>query len=118
MKLDITSMSWTCFTGTVAWKIGDTGKMLVVMYSLPSEFLFYKNWLGVGIFDVKGTYYFFNDMYKKSDEEIEGDKNFKRKHFYHEEEPIIFKTHDFIVTATMGTGHHSKIKVFSSSNFL
>ena len=43
--------------GVVTWKIGNTGKMLAVMWSLPYSRVsglvrFYNNQLGVGVFDV------------------------------------------------------------------
>ena len=45
--------------GVVSWKIGDTGKMVVVMYDVPYDHLLYINTLAVGIFpqgDISGYY--------------------------------------------------------------
>ena len=45
--------------GVVSWKIGDTGKMVVVMYDVPYDHLLYINTLAVGIFpqgDISGHY--------------------------------------------------------------
>jgi len=45
--------------GVASWKIGDTGKMVVVMYDVPYDHLWYINTLAVGIFpqgDISGHY--------------------------------------------------------------
>merc|ERR1712107_595064 len=62
--------------GTIAWKIGETGKMVVVMYSVPYDQNIHSNWCGVGIFDVTDTSDFFDIMYYG--EEVK----FRRKDFY------------------------------------
>ena len=37
--------------GTMTWDIGDTGKTILVMYSVPYSFDLHSNWLAVGIDD-------------------------------------------------------------------
>ena len=64
------------FVGTVAWKIGNTGKMVVVMYSVPYSHDFHSNWCGAGIFDVGSTNHLFDIMYYKNR------TDFTRKEFW------------------------------------
>jgi len=62
-------MTATGCHGVVSWKIGSTGKMLVVMYDLPYDTLWYSNMFAVGIFpqgDITGHY---DMMYSGSWEE-------------------------------------------------
>lgn len=92
-------------TGTVAWKIGTTNKMVVVMYSVPYSHDFHSNWCGVGVFDVQETSNFFEKMYNGHEE------NFKRKDFYYDQDPVTYKNADFTINATMGTSHKSTIQV-------
>ena len=55
-----TSNTATGCVGTVAWTLGNTGKMMVVMYSVPFSHDCHKNWLAVGIFTIEGTDDYFN----------------------------------------------------------
>ena len=98
------SSTATGCTGTVAWKIGKTNKMVVVMYSVPYSHDWHSNWCGVGIFDVQETSNFFEKMY--NDQEV----NFKRKDFYRDWDPVTYKNANFTVNATMGTSHKSTIQ--------
>ena len=98
------SSTATGCTGTVAWKIGTTNKMVVVMYSVPYSHDWHSNWCGVGIFDVQETSNFFEKMY--NDQEV----NFKRKDFYRDQDAVTYRDADFEVNATMGTSHKSTIQ--------
>jgi hypothetical protein len=95
--------------GTVSWKLGETGKMLVVMYSLPFNFDFYSNWLGIGIFKEEDTSEYFNKMY------YESEIDFKRKEFYYDTDAVVFDDGTFTVNATMGTTHKSEIHIYLKS---
>ena len=92
-------------SGTIAWKIGKTNKMLVVMYSVPYSHDFYANWCGVGIFDIGDTENHFTKMY------YEGETNFARKEFYYASLPVVFNGEHFSVHAVMDKTHKSNIKV-------
>ena len=92
--------------GTVAWKIGDTGKMLVVMYSCPYSFDFYTNWCGVGIFDVSRDEDFYQLMYYGAED------SFKRKDYYYDADEVRYSDDDrYEVSATMGNTHKAEIQV-------
>ena len=51
--------------GCQGWKIGGTGKVLAVMYSIPYDHNLHSNWCGVGIFD-DGESFSFKKMYYES----------------------------------------------------
>jgi len=82
-----TSMTATGCHGVVSWKIGSTGKMLVVMYDLPYEYhvmtflswvmsddtLWYNNMLAVGIIPQGDITEHYNMMYYGAED------GFKRK---------------------------------------
>ena len=92
-------------SGTIAWKIGKTNKMLVVMYSVPYSHDFHSNWCGVGIFDIGDTENHFTKMY------YEGETTFARKEFYYDSLPVVYKGEQFSVHAVMDKTHKSNIKV-------
>ena len=58
-----TWMTATGCHGVVSWKIGSTGKMLVVMYDYPYDTLWYSNMLAVGIFPQGDITEHYNMMY-------------------------------------------------------
>jgi len=91
--------------GAVAWRIGTTGKMVVVMYSLPYSFDWHSNWCGVGIFDDKNISGFFDLMYNRTE------TSFKRKDFYNNLNAVSYSCGNFRVTAKMGWEHKTHIKV-------
>jgi len=92
--------------GTVSWKIGNTDKILVVMYSLPYSHDFHSNWCGVGIFDVQDTTDFFDKMYNGSE------VDFKRKDFWSDLTPVEYTDNSmFRVTASMGASHKADVTV-------
>ena len=91
--------------GTVSWKIGNTSRMLVVMYSVPYDHNFHSNWCGTGVFTEQDTSGFFEKMY--NDNEI----GFKRKEFYHNIEGLSYKDLDYSVHASMDSSHKPTIEV-------
>ena len=92
-------------SGTIAWKIGKTNKMLVVMYSVPYSHDWYANWCGVGIFDIGGSEDYFDKMYNG------GETTFARKEFYYDSLPVVYKGEQFTVHAVMDKTHKTHIKV-------
>ena len=91
----------------MSWRIGNTNKMLVVMYSVPYDHNLYSNWCGVGIFDfVADTSGYFDMMYNNTE------RGFKRKDFWSNLDPLTYKEDSmFVVQATMDNNHKPDIKV-------
>jgi len=100
-----TANSATGCVGTISWKIGDTNKMLVVMYSVPYSHDWHSNWLGVGIFKLADTSNHYNIMYHNKE------SGFKRQSFYASADPIVHKDANYLVSASMGTTHKAEIQV-------
>ena len=92
-------------SGTVSWKIGESNKMFVIMFSVPYNQDFYKNKIGIGIFPVSNTESFFQSMYYGK--EI----NFQRKQFFHDTNSIKYEDQDFIVYGNMGSAHKPSIEI-------
>jgi len=91
--------------GTVSWKIGDTNRKLVVMYSVPFNHDYYSNVCAAGIFALNATIDF-DMMYYKSE------NGFKRKDFWKDLTALTYdKDSMFVVTASMGSNHRPHIKV-------
>merc|ERR1712215_123472 len=83
-----------------------SGKMVIIMYSVPYSHDFHKNWLAVGISKKEDTTGFYKTMYYKSEEE------FKRKKFYKDADHVSYEEDDeYIVTGTMGSNHKPEIQV-------
>jgi len=102
-KSDFTA---TGCVGTVSWKIGNTGKILVVMYSIPYSHDFHSNWCGAGIFDEQDTSGFYEKMYHGNED------GFKRKDFWNNLDPLEYSGDStFAVRAAMGNSHKSSIEV-------
>ena len=99
--------SATGCVGTVSWIIGDTGKMMVIMYSAPYSFDFYSNLLAVGIFDRGSTNRFYKKWYKVPEH------GFKRKAFYYDVSPLFFGAEGlpFVIKGVMGASHRPEIVV-------
>ena len=92
--------------GTVSWKIGNTSRMLVVMYSVPYSHDFHSNWCGAGVFTEQDTSGFLDKMYNGNE------VGFKRKEFYDDVTPLTYEGDaDFYVEASMGSSHKSEIEV-------
>ena len=97
--------------GTVSWLIGDTGKMLVIMYNVPYYRNGFANTLAVGIFDQGSTDNFYEKMYK------DAENSFKRKEFAEKRSydvlPLFFVAEDspFGIRATMDKAKKAKIRV-------
>ena len=93
--------------GTVSWIIGNSGKMIVIMYSCPFDHNLYKNWLSVGIFDKGSTKGFANKMYYKRQ------NGFKRKKFHKDLSPLFYGTKGlpFAIKATMENSYKPEIRV-------
>jgi len=99
---------WTATgcTGTATWKIGDTGKMLVVMWSIPFDQNWYSNWCAVGIMPVQeDTSDLWDKMYYGPE------LNFTRKEFYDSDPRLDYTTPDFAVYAGMGSSHKTYMTV-------
>ena len=95
-------------TGVVTWKIGDTGKKLAVMYSLPYHFDKWKNKVTVAFVDgnQKIDKIFCRRMI--CDIELGQCKEFGKNG---QLKPIDHKSDKFHVIATMGSSHHTTIKI-------
>ena len=95
-------------TGVVSWKIGDTGKKLAVMYSLPYSFDKWNNKLTVAFVDgnQKIDKIFCRRMI--TDIELGQCKEFGKNG---QLKPIDHKSDKFHVIATMGSSHHTRIKI-------
>ena len=95
-------------TGVVTWKIGDTGKKLAVMYSLPYHFDKWNNKLTVAFVDgdQKIDKIFCRRMI--CDIELGQCKEFGKNG---QLKPIDHKSGEFHVIATMGSSHHTRIKI-------
>jgi len=102
--------------GSAVWKIGDTGKTLAVMYSVPYDQDLYSNWLGVGIFDLKeakadcGHHQCdpednYNLMYYQDEE------GFARKDFYGDLDPVTHEGDGFSIEGSMGNSHTPTIQI-------
>jgi len=97
--MSVRKQGWTATGchGVVSWKIGSTGKMLVVMYDLPYDTLWYSNTLAVGIFpqgDITGHY---DMMYSGAED------GFKRREYANSMSEIGFNEDpDYFVQASMG----------------
>ena len=101
--------SATGCSGTASWKIGNTGKIMVLMYSIPYSHDFHANWLAVGIFPEQDTTNFYSKMY------YDAERNFKRKQFYWNTNPLKYSgDSDYEVVASMGTSHEPEISVVFS----
>jgi len=91
--------------GTVAWTIGNSGKMLVVMYSVPYSHDFSTNWCGVGIFNKADTSKHFNMMF------YDGEQGFKRKQFYYDTNSVSYSNSGYTMEAEMDQSHTPTIKI-------
>ena len=87
-----TGYTATGCVGTVSWVIGSTGKMLVVMYSVPYDHNFHSNWCGAGIFKTGDTSNHYKLMYYNAE------SGFKRKEFYRNVDPVVYEDSDFTVS--------------------
>jgi len=103
---------WTATgcTGTAAWKIGDSGEMLVVMWSVPFDQNWYSNWCAVGILPVEeDTSRLWEKMY------YEPEVGFKRMEFTNSTDPytgVVYKEHpDYAVTGFMDSSHKAYMVV-------
>jgi len=89
------SATATGCVGSIAWSIGDTGKILVVMYSVPYDSNLYSNCLLVGFFDVTQKDKNYNhqhrnivEFYKMMYHDYQVDST--RKDFYWDTNPAFF----------------------------
>ena len=97
----------------VKWNIGDTGKMVVVMYDKPWSTLFHTNILAIGIFpkiDVvteEDLNSFYNKIYSEDED------GFQRKYFPGLDgwsSPVRYRDDlDFMVDGAMGDAPKSSI---------
>jgi len=115
------SATATGCVGSIAWSIGDTGKILVVMYSVPYDKNLYSNWLSVGIFDAtqKSRNYnhqngniedFYTRMYYNSQ------VDFARKDFYRDTNPVFFSSNNFRIQGVMDSSSTPVISVKIEQN--
>ena len=93
--------------GTVSWNIGNTQKMLVVMYYIPYSSI-YNCMLAVGIFTKGNTKTLSYDMYYNQE------KNFKRKEGKGNDDIQLLygaKGVTFVIRATMPYSYKPQIKI-------
>uniref|UniRef100_A0A8P4GKI9 DELTA-sagatoxin-Srs1a-like n=1 Tax=Dicentrarchus labrax TaxID=13489 RepID=A0A8P4GKI9_DICLA len=82
---------------------------LAVMFSVPFDYMSYRNWFGVGIFDMntKCDYSLFDEMYNKPETTfVRHQANFK----------LIYKGKAVTIRATMSDSSKAVIKVEVSGN--
>ena len=91
--------------GVVSWRIGDTGKMFVIMYRVPYLREFSTNWCALGIFPHDSIDDYFEKMYY---DDVIG---FARKKFSFDDCMVMVADDRFKATATMGTSRKSEIRV-------
>jgi len=104
-----TSYSFLGVSGVVSWNIGDTNKMVVVMYEKPWSTLLFSNSLAVGIFPKGDLTGFFEKM------NIGEEEGFER-HYYPGDDgwmtPIRYKKDEnFVVEASMGDASKGSINI-------
>lgn len=95
--------------GIATWSIGDTGKLISVMYSLPYNFNHHMNKLAVGIhnkIDVSTK-----DLFQKMEGGTE--EHFERKAFYYDTKSLTYSDDEnrFTVVGIMGKEHRCTIKI-------
>ena len=77
------------------------------MYSLPFNFDFHSNWIGLGIFDIsQDTTMLFQKMYYD-----QPTKQFERKEFYYDVDPLVYENESFAVRAICGNTHAPTIHI-------
>ena len=104
-----TSYSLHGVSGVVSWNIGDTDKMVVVMYEKPWSTLVYTNSLAVGIFPAGDLTGFFSKMNSGLEHGFE-------RHYYPGADgwmsPIRYKKDpNFVATGTMADAPKGNIDV-------
>ena len=96
-------------SGVVSWGIGDTGKMVVVMYDKPWSHLLHKNTLAIGILPSGDLTTIYDKMHSGEED------GFKRQTFPAPDGtigPIKFRgDSEFMVVGIMGDAPKSKIDV-------
>ena len=90
--------------GVLTWEIDESDEKLVLMYSIPYDHNLHSNWIGVGLCN-KSITPTFDEMYYGEE------RDFKRKEFYNDIDPVNFSTSDFRVEATCGASHKPTIRV-------
>ena len=90
--------------GVLTWEIDESDEKLVLMYSIPYDHNLHSNWIGVGLCN-KSITPTFDEMYYGEE------RDFKRKEFYNDIDPVNFSTSKFAVDATSGTSHKPTIRV-------
>lgn len=102
----------TGFSGVAAWKICgadmEQDLNLVILWSAPFNFDYYSNWLAVGLNEgrlegVKPRT--FTEMY------YENETWFRRKEFFKDTNPLVFRSGRFEVRGIMGTSHGCEARI-------
>ena len=100
---------WTATgcAGTVSWRIGETGMVLNVMYSVPYSQDLYSNEIGFEISDRPRKYYYIYNYPEN------GNKKITNKKFYKDSSPLyhLYNIEIYGVQGTMGGSHAPEIKV-------
>ena len=92
--------------GVVSWNIGHGDKMLVVMYDVPYDHLWYENTLAIGIFPQGNIEEYYNKMY------YDVENGFKRETFGESSAVICYKGDtDYYIEAMMDEQYDPSIKV-------
>ena len=98
--------------GTVSWLVNGN-KRIVVMWSVPYDYLYYENWLAVGI-----AYFYrhapgnqwYEFMYNNTPYCC-ANFPFDRRQYSSSVSPVIVEHDRYIIRATMGTGHDAQVRI-------
>ncbi|KAH3882372.1 hypothetical protein DPMN_006308 [Dreissena polymorpha] len=97
--------------GVVSWRIGQSAHRLVIMWSVPFEYLFYDNTLAVGI--MKSNKHDPNWADEMYDAKVDHGSWYERAK-YNTQIPTLTRIEeslDVAVTATMSTAHKAQVRV-------
>ncbi|XP_076446967.1 tereporin-Ca1-like [Babylonia areolata] len=99
--------------GISYWTVGDTNRLFVVMWSVPFDYNYYSNWMGVGmtregVTNPQDDYSWFEQMYWYNSTD---DLSFERGEFYWTPYPVIYRDDRFEAVGTMTTQKHAEIKI-------
>ena len=110
-----TGWATTGVEGLASWSIGDTEKILSVMYSLPFNFDFHMNYLAIGIHNkIEKTTEQNQSAEKRFQKMLSGtEEQFKRKPFYYDIEPLRYTDDEnrFTISGIMGKEHRCTIEI-------
>ncbi|XP_076446969.1 tereporin-Ca1-like [Babylonia areolata] len=99
--------------GVAFWNVGDTNRLFVVMWSVPYDYNYYSNWMGVGmtregVTNPLDDYSWFEQMYWYNSTD---DLSFERGEFYWLTNPVVYSNEYFEAVASMTNIHNAEIKI-------